>query len=188
MAGRRKKHPVLRFFGLLFVLGILTAGAIAAAFYFRYGDSVKAMYEEAEGFVRSSTENTFKLSQTSTVYAVDGSIISRLKGTKDTTYVEYEDLPLEVCSAIVSIEDKRFYRHDGVDYIALVRALKAMIETGELSQGGSTITMQLARNIFLNQDKNWRRKVEEIFIAWELEKQYEKEDLLEFYLNNIYLL
>ena len=186
MAGRRKKHPVLRVFGLLFVLGILTAGAIAAAFYFRYGDSVKAMYEEAEGFVRGSTENTFKLSQTSTVYAVDGSIISRLKGTKDTTYVEYEDLPLEVCSAIVSIEDKRFYRHDGVDYIALVRALKAMIETGELSQGGSTITMQLARNIFLNQDKNWRRKVEEIFIAWELEKQYEKEDLLEFYLNNIY--
>ncbi|MBR3770595.1 MAG: PBP1A family penicillin-binding protein [Lachnospiraceae bacterium] len=185
MAGR-KKHPVLRVFGLLFVLGILTAGAIAAAFYFRYGDSVKVMYEEAEGFVRSSTENTFKLSQTSTVYAADGSIISRLKGTKDTTYVEYEDLPLEVCSAIVSIEDKRFYRHDGVDYIALVRALKAMIETGELSQGGSTITMQLARNIFLNQDKNWRRKVEEIFIAWELEKQYEKEDLLEFYLNNIY--
>ena len=186
MARRRKKHPVLKFFGLLFMLGILTAGAIAAAFYFRYGDTVRKMYDEAEAFVDASTENTFKLSQTSTVYAADGSIISRLKGAKDTTYVEYEDLPLDVCSAIVSIEDKRFYRHDGVDYIALLRALKAMIETGELSQGGSTITMQLARNIFLNQDKNWRRKVEEIFIAWQLEEEYEKEDILEFYLNNIY--
>ncbi|MBR5128269.1 MAG: PBP1A family penicillin-binding protein [Roseburia sp.] len=186
MARRRKKHPVLKFFGLLFMLGILTAGAIAAAFYFRYGDTVRKMYDEAEAFVDVSTENTFKLSQTSTVYATDGSIISRLKGAKDTTYVEYEDLPLDVCSAIVSIEDKRFYRHDGVDYIALLRALKAMIETGELSQGGSTITMQLARNIFLNQDKNWRRKVEEIFIAWQLEEEYEKEDILEFYLNNIY--
>lgn len=183
---RRKKHPILKFLGLLFVLCVLTAGAVAAAFYFRYGDTVKAMYEEAEAFVEASSEETFKLSQTSTVYAADGSIISRLKGSKDTTYVEYENLPLAACSAIVSIEDKRFYRHDGVDYIALLRAGKALLETGELSQGGSTISMQLARNIFLNQDKNWRRKVEEIFIAWELEEKYEKEDILEYYLNNIY--
>ena len=186
MARRRKKHPILKFFGLIFVLGVLTAGAVVAAFYFRYGDTVKAMYEEAEQFVAASSEETFKLSQTSTVYAADGSIISRLKGSKDTTYVEYEDMPLEACSAIVSIEDKRFYRHDGADYIALLRAVKALLETGEFSQGGSTITMQLARNIFLNQDKNWRRKVEEIFIAWELEEKYEKEDILEYYLNNIY--
>ena len=183
---RRKKHPILKFLGLLFVLCVLTAGAVAAAFYFRYGDTVKAMYEEAEAFVEASSEETFKLSQTSTVYAADGSIISRLKGSKDTTYVEYENLPLAACSAIVSIEDKRFYRHDGVDYIALLRAGKALLETGELSQGGSTISMQLARNIFLNQDKNWRRKVEEIFIAWKLEEKYEKEDILEYYLNNIY--
>jgi len=183
---RRKKHLVLKFFGLLFVLCMLTAGAVAAAFYFRYGDTVEAMYEEAEAFVENSSEETFKLSQTSTVYAADGSIISRLKGSKDTTYVEYENMPLHACSAIVSIEDKRFYRHDGVDYIALLRAVKALLETGELSQGGSTITMQLARNTFLNQDKNWRRKVEEIFIAWELEEKYEKEDIIEYYLNNIY--
>lgn len=186
MARRRKKHPILKFFGLILVLCILTAGAIAAAFYFRYGDTVRGMYEEAGQFVAASSEETFKLSQTSTVYAADGSIISRLKGDKDTTYVEYEDLPLEACAAIVSIEDKRFYRHDGADYIALLRAVKALLETGELSQGGSTITMQLARNTFLNQDKNWRRKVEEIFIAWELEDKYEKEDILEYYLNNIY--
>jgi len=186
MVRRRKRHPVLKFFCLLLVLGILTAGAVAAAFYFRYEDTVRAMYAEAEYFVKSSSEEDFKLSQTSTVYAKDGSIISRLKGSKDTTYVEYENLPSDVSSAIVSIEDKRFYRHDGVDYIALIRAVKALVETGEFSQGGSTITMQLARNTFLNQDKNWRRKVEEIFIAWELEKAYEKEDILEFYINNIY--
>ena len=157
MAVRRKrKHPILKLFGLLFVLCILTAGAVAAAFYFRYGGAVEAMYEEAKLFVEQSSEDTFKLSQTSTVYTADGTILSRLKGSKDTTYVEYEDLPLSVCSAIVSIEDKRFYRHDGVDYLALLRAVKALLETGELSQGGSTITMQLARNIFLNQDKNWR--------------------------------
>ena len=186
MAGRRKKHPIRRVFGIIVLLCVLTVGAIAATFYFRYWDTLETMYEEAEGFVKASSEETFKLSQTSTVYAADGTVISRLKGSKDTTYVEYEDVPSDVCAAIVSIEDKRFYRHKGVDYIALLRAMKAMVETGELSQGGSTITMQLARNIFLNQDKNWRRKVEEIFVAWELEKTYEKEDILEYYINNIY--
>ena len=183
---RKKKHIFLKIMGLLVLLSILTAAAIAAVFYFRYGDMVKAMHVEAKHFVEQSDETTFQLSQTSVVYASDGTIISRLKGAHDTSYVEYEQIPLEVCSAIVSIEDKRFYRHDGVDYIALLRAAKAMLETGELSQGGSTITMQLARNTFLTQNKNWRRKVEEIFIAWELEKRYEKEEILEFYINNIY--
>ena len=186
MAGRRKKHLFAKIIGLLVLLGVITVSAVATAFYFRYGDSVRAMYEEAQYFVENSDESVFQLSQTSVVYASDGSIISRLKGTHDTSYVEYEDIPLDVCSAIVSIEDKRFYRHDGVDYIALLRAAKAMLETGELSQGGSTITMQLARNTFLNQNKNWRRKVEEIFIAHKLEQTYEKEDILEFYINNIY--
>ena len=186
MARRKKRRIFWKIIGLILLLCILTVVAVAAVFYWRYGDTVRAMYEEAEYFVENSDESTFQLSQTSVVYASDGTIISRLKGTHDTSYVEYEDIPLEVCSAIVSIEDKRFYRHDGVDYIALLRAAKAMVETRELSQGGSTITMQLARNTFLNQDKNWRRKVEEIFIAWELEDTYEKEDILEFYINNIY--
>ena len=186
MAKRRKKHFFARIIGLLMLLTILTAVAVAAVFYLRFGDDVRAMYQEARRFVEFSDESAFQLSQTSVVYASDGTIISRLKGTHDTSYVEYEDIPLGVCSAIVSIEDKRFYRHDGVDYIALLRAAKAMLETGEVSQGGSTITMQLARNTFLNQNRNWRRKVEEIFIALELEKVYEKEDILEFYINNIY--
>lgn len=184
--GRKKKHWILRFFGLMFLLVMLTAGAVAAAFYFRYKDTVCGMYREAERFVKASTEETFRFSETSTVYAADGSILSRLKGEKDTTYIEYEKLPEMVCAAMISIEDKRFFQHDGVDYKALLRAGKALLETGELSQGGSTITMQLARNVFLNQDKNWRRKVEEIFIAWELEEKYTKEEILEFYLNHIY--
>lgn len=186
MEGKRKKRPIRRLLGVVLLLCILTIGAIASAFYFRYRDTVEAMYHEAETFVKETSEETFKLSQTSTVYAVDGTIVSRLKGSKDTSYVEYEEIPKDVCAAIISIEDKRFYRHDGVDYIALLRALKAMVETGELSQGGSTITMQLARNVFLNQDKNWQRKIEEIFIAWELEEEYKKEDILEYYINNIY--
>ena len=186
MARRKKRHLLLKFFGLLTVLLLLTVTAIASFLYWRYGDTLRAMQKQAKVYVNTSDENTFKLSQTSVIYAADGTVISRLKGDRDTTYVETEDIPLAVKSAIVSIEDKKFYRHDGVDYLALLRAAKEVLETGEFSQGGSTITMQLARNTFLTQDKNWRRKVQEIFIAWELEKKYEKEELLEFYINNIY--
>lgn len=186
MARRKKRHLLLKFFGLLTVLLLLTVTAIASFLYWRYGDTLRAMQKQAKVYVNDSDESTFKLSQTSVIYAADGTVISRLKGDRDTTYVESEDIPLAVKSAIVSIEDKKFYRHDGVDYLALLRAAKEVLETGEFSQGGSTITMQLARNTFLTQDKNWRRKVQEIFIAWELEKKYEKDELLEFYINNIY--
>ena len=101
-------------------------------------------------------------------------------------YLEYEEIPSDVCSAIISIEDKKFYQHHGVDFKAIMRAAKAIIENGEVTQGGSTITQQLARNVFLTQDKTWERKIEEMFIATELERTYSKNQILEFYLNNIY--
>lgn len=186
MAKRKKRHVFLKIIGLILLLCILTAAAVAAVFYFRYGDTVRALYEDAAYLVEHSEESDFILSQTSVVYAADGSIISRLKGTYDTSYLKYEEIPSEVCAAMISIEDKRFFQHDGVDYRALLRAAKALFQTGALSQGGSTITMQLARNTFLTRDKNWRRKLEEIFIAWKLEEIYEKEKILEFYLNSIY--
>ena len=186
MVLRKKKSPIKKIIGVLGILFFLTIAGMGTAFYFRYEDTVQGMYEEAVGFVRKSNVETFRLNQASTVYTSDGTILSRLKGEKDMLYVEYTDLSEYAGLAIVSIEDKRFFKHKGVDYIALVRAGKAMLETGELSQGGSTITMQLARNTFLNQEKNWKRKLEEIFIAWKLEEKYEKEEILEFYLNNIY--
>lgn len=186
MARRKKRHLLLKFLGLILVLLLITVLAAALFFYWRYSDSIQAMQRQAREYVKSSDADTFKLSQTSVIYAADGTVISRLKGDRDTAYIKAEDMPLEVLSAVVSIEDKKFYRHDGVDYAALLRAAKEVLKTGEFSQGGSTITMQLARNTFLTQDKNWRRKLQEIFIAWELEKKYEKEEILEFYINSIY--
>ena len=96
--------------------------------------------------VRQSDVDTFKANQTSIVYASDGSVISTLKGEKDSYYVSIEEMPVDAVTAIVSIEDKKFFRHHGIDYRALLRAVKAMVQNGEVKQGGSTITMQLARN------------------------------------------
>ena len=184
---KKKKHRLFwHFFRIQLALLVLVLGAAAYYFYGGYGKQVEELRQEAVRLVRQSDVNTFKANQTSIVYASDGSVISTLKGEKDSYYVSIEEMPVDVVTAIVSIEDKKFFRHHGIDYRALLRAVKAMVQNGEVKQGGSTITMQLARNIFLSQEKTWQRKVEEMYIATELENKYSKNQILEFYLNNIY--
>lgn len=174
------------FVKLQMVLLVLVSGACAYYFFGGYAKEVRELKTEAEKLVRTSSVETFRGNQTSIVYAADGSVISTLKGAKESYYLTQEEIPANAVAAIVSIEDKKFYRHDGVDYRAMLRAVKAMVENGRATQGGSTITMQLARNVFISQEKTWQRKVEEIFIAWNLEKKYSKDEIMEFYLNNIY--
>lgn len=187
MAKHKKKFRVLRLFIKLQIIFILLVSAGVAYFYFcGYAKEIQAMQQEAVSLVKHSNEDSFKTSQTGTAYAADGTIISTWKGEKDSCYVTIENMPVQAAAAIVSIEDKKFYRHNGIDYKALIRAAKAMLENGEVKQGGSTITMQLAKNIFLSQERTWKRKVEEMFIAHELEEKYSKDEILEFYLNNIY--
>lgn len=102
------------------------------------------------------------------------------------TFVKLEELPDYVWKSFVSIEDHRFMEHHGVDPIALVRAVWIDLQAGAYVQGGSTITMQLARNLFLSHDKTMLRKVKEMAIALQLEQRYSKKELLEMYLNVIY--
>lgn len=154
--------------------------------YGGYAAKLQELRQEAIRMVRESDEYTFVPSQTSIIYDADGAMISYIKGEKESDYVQYEDIPAEFVTAMVSIEDKRYYQHDGIDYVAILRSAKAIIESGSLSQGGSTITMQLARNIYLSSEKSWERKIKEMFIAAELEKLYSKNKIMEYYLNNIY--
>ena len=113
--------------------------------------------------------------------------MSKLKGEKDVYYIKYSDIPQVAVDAITSIEDKNFFKHKGYDLKAIIRAGLAYIKNkGVITQGGSTITQQLARNIFLSFEESWLRKAREIFIAIELEKKYTKKEIMEFYLNNIY--
>lgn len=184
---KQKKHRVFWFLiKLQIVLMILVLCGLGYYYYGGYAKEVQTLKREAIELVRASDEKTFIPSQTSVIYDIDGNVITETRTEKDSLYVNYQDIPFTYVSAMVSIEDKKFYKHNGVDYKAILRAVKAIIEDGKLSQGGSTITMQLARNIYLDTDKNWRRKVKEMFIAVELEKRYSKEKIMEFYLNNIY--
>jgi len=185
-----KKRKKYRFFWFVIKLQIvLILFVIAGIIIYKYGgyaDQLQALRQEAVQLVRESDERTFIPSQTSIIYDADGEIISYIKGEKEADYVEYEDIPAAVITAMISIEDKRFYQHNGIDFIALVRSAKAILESGSLSQGGSTITMQLARNVYLDSGKRWERKLKEMFIAAELEKLYSKNKIIEYYLNNIY--
>lgn len=188
MAKKKKKkyHAFWVFAKVQLVLLLVVLGACGYYFFGGYAREVREMKAEADRLVQNSSPETFRGHQTSVVYASDGSVISTLKESRESYYLEREDIPADAVAAIVSIEDKKFYRHNGVDYKALLRAVKAMIENGKVTQGGSTITMQLARNVFISQERTWQRKVEEIFIARDLEEKYTKDQILEFYLNNIY--
>lgn len=168
---------------LFTVLALLAAGCIYLA---PKAASVWRMYRIAEAFVASSTESTFKQSKTTLVFDKNGDELCQIKSSKELYYVEFENIPKMLADAFVVMEDRDFYSHSGIDYKAIVRAALANQKSSEIVQGASTITQQLARNIFLTQEVTWERKIEEMFIAWDLEKKYSKEDILEFYLNNIY--
>lgn len=183
----KRKHRGLKIFlELQVVLILFVIGAITYYYVGGYANEVAKLRNEAIRMVNSADENTFRSSETSLAYDSNGNILSVLKGEKDVYYLEYSEIPIYAKEAIISIEDKKFYDHRGVDYRAIVRAAYAMLRNGKVTQGASTITQQLARGIFLTQDRTWERKIEELYISIELEHRYSKNQILEYYLNNIY--
>lgn len=105
----------------------------------------------------------------------------------DPNYVEYEDLPQNYINAVVAVEDHRFYEHGAIDLIAIGRAIYVNITNWELREGGSTITQQVAKNIFyMTEDQPAIRKSAEIITSFDLEKNYDKNEILELYVNTIY--
>lgn len=105
---------------------------------------------------------------------------------REEKYTLAEDISPTFLEAVVAIEDHRFYKHSGIDLIAIIRAFGVNLVQGKLAQGGSTITQQVAKNIFLTKEKTILRKIEEAFLAGELEKTYSKEKILELYVNVVY--
>lgn len=131
-------------------------------------------------------QSTFKPAQTSVVYAADGSVLAEWHGEQDRTVVAFDKIPDSMRDAVVAIEDERFYTHTGVDTEAIMRALKVNAETGEYTQGGSTITQQVVKLLFTDGESTLTRKVREALMAYQLETKADKQKLLETYLNLVY--
>lgn len=101
-------------------------------------------------------------------------------------YVSLQEIPLSLQQAIIAVEDNRFYRHAGFDIEGILRATLVNMQSGEITEGASTITQQLVKNLFLSQDQTFGRKIEEIILSIDMELRYSKEEILELYLNSIY--
>lgn len=101
-------------------------------------------------------------------------------------YIKLEDVPKIYLDAIIAVEDRRFYTHGGVDPVSIGRAIITDIQTMSLREGGSTITQQLCKNIYFTQERKFERKIAEVFMAIELEKELQKEEILELYINTSY--
>ncbi|WP_029543931.1 penicillin-binding protein 1A [Selenomonas sp. AB3002] len=122
----------------------------------------------------------------SQIYDINGNEIANVHATENRMPVKISQVPKDLQNAFVAVEDNRFYEHMGVDPRGIMRALWSNLRGQSISEGGSTITQQLAKNAYLTQDRTLKRKVQEVFLALQLERQYTKQEILELYLNQIY--
>lgn len=167
---------------LLAVLaGLLLAGVLALWAGFLVA---RAYYEDELPSVASLRE--LQLAIPLRIYTADGKLLGEF-GAERRAPLKYSEFPPRVVQAFLAAEDDRFFDHPGVDWMGLARAAFALAVTGQKSQGGSTITMQLARNVFLSSERSYARKIKEILLALNIEKELKKEEILELYLNKIYL-
>jgi penicillin-binding protein 1A len=124
--------------------------------------------------------------ETSYIYDSNGEEIAALHEEQNRIAISLSEIPQHVRYAFISIEDERFFSHFGFDITGSLRAAYVNFRAGEIVQGASTITQQLAQNAFLTTDKTYKRKIQEIWLALQLERNYGKEEILEMYLNRIY--
>jgi len=180
MRGLKKKN-LRRFFFLVkqIFLGAFDASifllilAICCCFYFYIKTPIPDLYNR-------------QINQTTILYDRTGEhVLYEIHGEENRKVLAHEEIPDVVRIATIAAEDDRFYDHSGIDIFSILRAMKVNIDNKEILQGGSTITQQLARNAYLTREKTWIRKIKETFLALKIEKKYTKDEILDFYLNEV---
>lgn len=169
---KQQQTEGFQYFFTIFFACIL-AGCMALVLYFISLPSIAQL-------------SNYEPNLTSQLVSADGTVIKTF-GAYKSEKVTIDEMPDNLKKAIVSIEDKNFYHHKGFDVLALVRSMASNIMAGHIVQGASTITQQLARILFLSQEKTFDRKFKELILAYRLEKTIPKNQILEMYLNNVYL-
>lgn len=169
------------------ILGLLF---IIISFFVFYFTSEKAFlaYEHSKNIPKKTVEKlpVVSLSQNSVFYDGNDKPFYIPGSGENRITLKSNEIPQLVKDIFISTEDRYFYTHKGVDFIGVARALLVNASNSEIEQGASTITQQLARNLYLTQERTFERKIKEIEISLQLEKQYSKEDILDMYINTIY--
>ena len=130
--------------------------------------------------------NDIRPAASSQIFDINGDLICNLHLEENRLPIKIANMPKDLQNAFVAVEDARFYKHCGIDPLGIMRAAVVNITAGSVSEGGSTITQQLAKNAYLSQERTLKRKIQEMFLALQIERQYSKQEILEMYLNQIY--
>ena len=173
---------MIRFAGAFKALGILV---LLAVFALGLGAGGAYWYLEPK-LPSAETLRDVRLQVPLRVYTRDDQLMAEF-GEKRRTPLRLDEVPERLIQAFLAGEDDRFYEHPGVDWQGLTRAVLYLVRTGEKGPGGSTITMQVARNFFLTREKTYIRKLNEILLALKIEREFSKEEILELYVNKIFL-
>ncbi|MDP3387984.1 MAG: transglycosylase domain-containing protein [Eubacteriales bacterium] len=174
---KKKKFSILRFFLLLIVIAIFAAGGAVIGV-------VAASVRNAPDI--DPTIILSMLSESSTIVDDKGNVIEMIQSTEDRKIITIEEMPDYLTDAFIAIEDHRFEEHPGIDIRRIVGSFIHNIQVGDLmAQGASTITQQLAKNLYLTNDKSFDRKLKEAYLAIEMERKLTKDQILEYYLNTI---
>lgn len=179
-----------RLFKVLSILGSIVAVTIFICFLIvitKLGKPIFGYIKEANAIKKTISVDDFKLNSNIHIYDKNDDEILSVNQEKNIEYLTYEQIPEDVFNAFIAVEDKRFYKHNGIDIKSLIRAGVSILKNdGAITQGGSTITQQLVKLTYLSTEQSIERKIKEIVIAFELEDTFSKKEILEYYVNNIY--
>ena len=173
-----RRRRLLRSLTLFLGLGVSgTVAAVAAV--------IGAYYFVEPGLPRAETIRDIPLQIPLRIFSRDGYLISEI-GERRRILVTFEDLPAHVVHAFISAEDRRFFEHPGIDYQGIMRSFARLLKSGEISGGGSTLTQQLARDYFLTREQLFTRKLREAFLAYKIEHEFTKEQIMALFLNKMF--
>lgn len=169
------RHVILRLFSYLIALAII---GIASIFIM-----ISMIYPKLPSM---DELRNYKPKLPLQIYSSDGALLGQF-GEEHRIFVPFDKTPKMLVNAILSAEDERFYQHGGIDFIGVIRAMGANLVSGHIQSGASTITMQVARNFFLSSKRTYWRKFNEALLSYKIEKSLTKDQILELYINQIYL-
>lgn len=174
---------------LLFLSAAITAACAAGIRINRFfeektGMTISECYESGRNAVEGSIPSDFRSDRATNIYASDGTKISTIYKNRESSYLDYDEIPVYAVEAFIAVEDRTFWENDGIDPKGIARVIYNYVRTGgEEAHGASTITQQVARNKYLTNEKTISRKVAEIGAAQKLTEMYSKRDIMEFYVN-----
>ena len=172
---KKKTRKIFKFIRVTILFMLLLVLSFSTYFYLSYRQEFSAIRKEAVDKIASINDNTFRKVGPTIIYDDSGKEISKLAAT-DYIYTKVEDIPQLMKDAFVATEDKDFYKNSGISFKGIARAFAAVLKNdGKITQGGSTITQQLVKNVLLTQAVTWQRKVTEVLISLQLNKVYTKQ-------------